>query len=196
MQYDSQKRDRHALRLKAWDYCRWAAYFVTLCTEDHQCLFGKVVRGRMHPNAYGRIVVEEWHRTAEVRDEVRLDAFVVMPNHVHGIILLTPPKYEETITPHAYDISMSRGDALRPDGRKDRSHSLWALPSAPSNRPSRAVSTGTANHPAQRCGSATITTASCATKTNGATEERTSTTTRENGRTIRITVTNTLIAHD
>ena len=90
MSYDPEKHDRQSIRLPEWDYRRPAAYFVTVCTYRRQCLFGRVVDGRMVLNAWGRIVADEWHRTEQVRDNVVLDAFVVMPNHVHGIICITP----------------------------------------------------------------------------------------------------------
>ncbi|WP_022835998.1 transposase [Salisaeta longa] len=89
MPYDPEKHDRQSMRLPGWDYRRPAAYFVTTCAHNRMCLFGAVVRGRMVLNPLGDIVAEEWHRTEQVRDNVVLDAFVVMPNHVHGIIVIT-----------------------------------------------------------------------------------------------------------
>lgn len=74
------------MRFAGYDYTQGGPYFVTISVKDRRCLFGKVVDGQMHLNAWGRIADEEWHRTAELRPSVRPDAFVVMPNHVHGII--------------------------------------------------------------------------------------------------------------
>ena len=79
-------RGRRSIRLRGWDYRRRGAYFVTLVTHNRQHLLGEVVDGEMVLSDLGRIVVEEWERTAEMRPYIRLDAFVVMPNHVHGII--------------------------------------------------------------------------------------------------------------
>jgi len=87
--YNPAQHNRQSIRLPRWDYRRPGAYFVTTCTHDRVCLSGSVVDGRMALNAYGRIVVEEWRRTERVRDNVVLDAFVVMPNHVYGIIGIT-----------------------------------------------------------------------------------------------------------
>ena len=89
MPYDPDRHNRQSTRLPGWDYRRPAAYFVTICAHNRRCLFGEVIRGRMALNAYGCIVAEEWRRTERVRDNVVLDAFVVMPNHVHGIIGIT-----------------------------------------------------------------------------------------------------------
>ncbi len=82
------KHRRKSIRLKEWDYTEPGAYFVTICTHNREPLFGQVVDGEIVLNEYGQIVWEEWFRTATVRPNVELfeDEFVVMPNHVHGII--------------------------------------------------------------------------------------------------------------
>ncbi len=82
---------RRSIRLKGYDYTQAGAYFVTIVTQDRAHLFGEVVNGEMRLNEYGQIVCEEWFRTAALRANVRLfdDEFVVMPNHIHGIIWIT-----------------------------------------------------------------------------------------------------------
>ena len=92
---------RHA----AFDYRSFAAYFVTICAHDRRCLFGMIRRGRMALNAHGRIAVAEWERSEAMRDEVVLDAFVVMPNHLHGIVCLVPPEVED-VSPRGYDLDV------------------------------------------------------------------------------------------
>jgi hypothetical protein len=67
--------------LEAWDYTKPGAYFVTLCTQGRACLFGDVHDGEMRLNALGNIVAGEWVKTREVRHEIELDEWVVMPNH-------------------------------------------------------------------------------------------------------------------
>jgi REP element-mobilizing transposase RayT len=76
------------MRLKGYDYSQSGAYFVTICTYQHQSLFGTVVGGEMVINSYGKVVGEEWFKSARIRSEIELftDEFVVMPNHIHGII--------------------------------------------------------------------------------------------------------------
>jgi REP element-mobilizing transposase RayT len=86
MNYDPQKHNRRSLRLKGYDYASPGLYFVTICTHNQLCLFGQVTNGTMVLNKWGKIARDEWRRTASIRDNVALDAFVVMPNHVHGII--------------------------------------------------------------------------------------------------------------
>ena len=88
MTYDPHKHHRRSIRLPGYDYTQPGAYFVTFVAHDRECLFGDVVDGVMRLNAFGEIVRDEWFRTAVVRPYVMLDPdeFVVMPNHVHGII--------------------------------------------------------------------------------------------------------------
>ena len=104
-------------RHSSFDYRTPAAYFVTICTHNRRCLFGRVRRGRMCLNRYGRIAVGEWTRSEELRDEVVLDVFVVMPNHLHGIVCIVPPDVDD-VSPRGYDLrigSDSTGDNEIPD---------------------------------------------------------------------------------
>jgi putative transposase len=78
---------RRSIRLRDHDYAA-GVYFVTVCAAQNMCLFGEVINGRVSLNDVGRAVVEEWIWTGFVREYVALDAFVVMPNHLHGIVLL------------------------------------------------------------------------------------------------------------
>ncbi|MEZ0373087.1 MAG: transposase [Candidatus Sericytochromatia bacterium] len=83
-------------RLKGYDYASAGAYFLTVCTHKRQPLFGEIVRGKMQRNPCGQIVWDEWFRSAEIRTEIGLDAFVVMPDHIHGIVLVQPRLVEST----------------------------------------------------------------------------------------------------
>ncbi|MGC8720949.1 MAG: transposase, partial [Thermodesulforhabdaceae bacterium] len=88
MPYDPERHHRRSIRLKGYDYSQPGAYFITICTQGRAHLFGEVVEGEMRLNTWGQIVWEEWFRSAVLRPYVRLcpNEFVVMPNHVHGII--------------------------------------------------------------------------------------------------------------
>jgi|GEM_PF-899802 len=77
-----------SIRLKGYDYKQAGAYFVTICTQDRVCLFGDVVDGQMRLNREGRVVETVWHEIPNHYPHVQLEAFVVMPNHVHGIIVI------------------------------------------------------------------------------------------------------------
>jgi REP element-mobilizing transposase RayT len=88
MKYDPQKHRRRSMRLKGYDYTQAGAYFVTICAHRREHIFGEVVHGKMKPTAWGETARAEWFKTAELRPYVELDEdeFVVMPNHIHGII--------------------------------------------------------------------------------------------------------------
>ncbi len=88
MRFDSEKHHRRSIRLSRYDYAGPGAYFVTLVTRGHECLFGEVCDGQVLLNKWGGIVQEEWVKSEGIRREIALDAFVVMPNHLHGIVVI------------------------------------------------------------------------------------------------------------
>ncbi len=79
--------NRQSIRKKGWDYTS-GCYFVTMNTHKNQALFGAIVNGKMVLNEAGRIAEEEWRKSAVIREGIELDEFVIMPNHVHGIVRL------------------------------------------------------------------------------------------------------------
>jgi putative transposase len=83
-------------RLKGYDYSSPGEYFVTICTGGMIEYFGDVVDGEIKRNDVGEIVSEEWQRTQEIRNNVVLDEWVVMPNHFHGIICIVEKSLVET----------------------------------------------------------------------------------------------------
>jgi len=85
---------RRSLRLKGYDYGVAGAYFVTICTQDRACLFGDVAAGAMRLNDAGQMVATLWDGIAARFSGVEIDQFVVMPNHLHGILVL--PDGDET----------------------------------------------------------------------------------------------------
>src|SRR3990170_4947791 len=87
--YDPKKKDhRRSIRLKGYDYAQPGAYFVTIVTQDRACLFGAVADEEMQLNNAGQIAKAAWDELPARFPSVRLDAFIVMPNHVHGIIMV------------------------------------------------------------------------------------------------------------
>jgi len=92
MKYDPEIHHRRSVRLRNYDYSSSGVYFVTICTTGKACLFGTITQGTMQLNDLGRIVDEEWRHTGTLRPDITLDAFVVMPNHVHGIIVVHDPR--------------------------------------------------------------------------------------------------------
>lgn len=84
----SKSHDRQSTRLPDRDYTAPGLYFVTICTENRVRLFGDVVDDTMHLSAAGKVVLEQWSRTAILRPYVALDHFVVMPDHFHAILAI------------------------------------------------------------------------------------------------------------
>lgn len=88
MTFNPDIHHRRSIRLSEYDYTRAGVYFVTICTWQRECLFGEVVDGTMCLNGHGEKVQEEWLLTAELRDHVILDEFIVMPNHFHAVLMI------------------------------------------------------------------------------------------------------------
>jgi len=88
VRYDPEKHHRRSIRLKGYDYSQAGAYFVTICTQNRACLFGEVVDGEMRINEAGRMVQSVLDEMPTFYPGVEIDAFVVMPNHVHVIVVL------------------------------------------------------------------------------------------------------------
>ena len=88
MKFDPKIHHWRSIRLKGYDYTQPGAYYITIVTYQRQQLFGEVVNAEMRLNVLGQIAYDEWFKTALLRPYVILDEdeFVVMPNHVHGII--------------------------------------------------------------------------------------------------------------
>jgi REP element-mobilizing transposase RayT len=101
---------RRSIRLKGYDYARDGAYFVTICTQGRERVFGTVVQGEMRPNECGRQVARCWTWLAEQYPYVHVDEWIVMPDHTHAIIVITD----------------THGD----DGRSNATHPNIATPNA------------------------------------------------------------------
>jgi REP element-mobilizing transposase RayT len=89
MPYAPEKHHRRSIRLKEYDYTQPGAYYITLCTKARQCLFGDVVKGEMHLNSLGNIAFTCWQTIPDHLPHVELDVFVIMPNHLHGILVIS-----------------------------------------------------------------------------------------------------------
>ncbi len=88
MKFDPEKHSRRSIRLKDYDYAQDGAYFVTICIKNRECLFGDIVDGEMELNEPGIMVMYAFEQLNQRFPNVRTDACVVMPNHVHGIICI------------------------------------------------------------------------------------------------------------
>ena len=102
MRYDPQKHHRRSIRLPHWDYTQAGCYFVTLCTQCRECLFGHILDGVMELNEFGCVVQSAWLWLNEQYDYIKLGNYIVKPNHLHGVIIY---------------VDSCRGDSRRGDSR-------------------------------------------------------------------------------
>ena len=121
MEFDFNRRSRRSIRLKGFDYSSPGKYFLTICTLNRDCLLGEIYEGKMILSAAGKIVHKEWLRTPMVRSGIDLDAFIIMPNHLHGIISICMRRGDP----------MERPEVLGEDGRAPRR----VAPTAPVLKP-------------------------------------------------------------
>lgn len=79
-------------RLPGWDYASAGVYFVTICTKNRECFFGEIIAQEVHLSPIGEIACQNWQEIPQhSRGKIELDEFVIMPNHVHGIIVINAP---------------------------------------------------------------------------------------------------------
>ena len=103
MHYNPTIHHRRSIRLKGYDYSQSGLYYVTICCQGRICRFGKIENGAMILNEFGQIAFDEWMKLPERYPNVFLDAFQIMPNHIHGIIVLndTPVGATLAVAPFA-----------------------------------------------------------------------------------------------
>ena len=99
MNYNPDIHHRRSIRLKGYDYSQAGLYFVTICTQNRLCLFGKIENREMILNDPGIMIERQWQELIYRFDNIKADEFIVMPNHFHGIVKFVGvpcgyPKYE------------------------------------------------------------------------------------------------------
>jgi REP element-mobilizing transposase RayT len=85
------RSERRSLRLRGYDYCNPDPYYFTACAKNRKCIFGEIQYESMYLNIHGQIVWDCWHDLPRHFENVILDAFIVMPNHMHGIFWIVKP---------------------------------------------------------------------------------------------------------
>jgi len=111
--------NRHSIRLPHYDYSTPGSYFITICTHDHECIFGEIKKLKMELNAIGQIVQQKWQDLSHRFPTVKIDIFVVMPNHTHVIITLVgaplagalQPDHEHPVLKPAAEVTSQRATA-------------------------------------------------------------------------------------
>jgi len=119
-----QSKRRRSIRLKGFDYSRPGAYFLNICAQERMCLFGRVIDGHMELNDAGRMVARWWDELNRKFPTVRTDLSIVMPNHLHGIILIV--ETDPCVRPDVKDASVGADLCVRP--REEGAHAGAPLP--------------------------------------------------------------------
>ena len=88
VQYNPDRYHRQSTRLNGYDYSRSGAYFITICTHEREYLFGDIANETMDLNTFGDIARSHWQQLLQHHSNIIVDESIVMPNHLHGIILL------------------------------------------------------------------------------------------------------------
>ena len=88
MTFNPLRHHRRSIRLKGYDYAEPGIYYVTLTAEHRAEIFGRILKSQVQLSAIGKIVRDEWLRTPMIRPGVELDEYVIMPDHVHGLIVI------------------------------------------------------------------------------------------------------------
>ena len=88
MKYNPEKHHRKSTMLKNYDYSSNGAYFVTICVKNRECIFGDIKDGEINLSKIGEIVKNNWLEIKNNFENIDIDEFVIMPNHLHGIILI------------------------------------------------------------------------------------------------------------
>jgi REP element-mobilizing transposase RayT len=117
--FDPQKHHRRSIRLRGYDYTQVGAYFVTMVTQGRACLFGDVVNGEMVLNDLGKIVQKWWDDLPIHFSNVETGVFVVMPNHVHGVIIIVHDGRGAVSAPGLMHDSATNYDGSSQTGRED-----------------------------------------------------------------------------
>src|SRR5690606_30965470 len=111
--YNPHKHHRRSIRLKGYDYAQEGLYFITICCQDRAHLFGHIDNGEMILNAYGKIAHAEWQNTEQIRNNCRIHEFIIMPNHIHGIIEILFKKETENEIGKFQSPSQTIGSIIR-----------------------------------------------------------------------------------
>ncbi len=94
-------------RLKNWDYSSSGYYFITICTKNMKCFFGWIKNEDFNFSDAGKILKHEWLKTFDIRDNVSIDEWRVMPNHFHAIIVINAQKYSNDTNKNMKSNSLS-----------------------------------------------------------------------------------------
>ena len=120
---NTDKRNRKSLRLKDYDYSQPGYYYVTLCVQNRECLFGYIKEGKMEFSDAGKMIQKWWCELTNKYPTLELDTFQIMPNHIHGILIIQPVGANLCVRPIRQDsnLNVRHNDIVRQTGQTHRS---------------------------------------------------------------------------
>ncbi len=136
--FNKSKHNRQSIRLKGYDYSQEGFYFITICTQNRECVFGRIVDGEMILNDFGQMVQNEWLNTEQLRPNIKCHAFVVMPDHFHCVLEIVNSYSKEDYTvvgaycntpPQVCNIIQPRHDCNKPTQKDDSESITFKSPS-------------------------------------------------------------------
>ena len=122
MNFDKKSHRRKLIRLRHYDYSQSGAYFITICAQNRECLFGDIIDGEMQLNKLGELTELEWIKSIELRPDMNLELgnFVVMPNHFHGILIIGENKFNAPSTDAMHRVSTAPNDTINKFGPQSK----------------------------------------------------------------------------
>ncbi|HYV91811.1 MAG TPA: hypothetical protein VE978_08510 [Chitinophagales bacterium] len=146
MKYNPQIHHRRSIRLKVYDYSQEGAYLITIVCHDRKHFFGNVENGFMKLNSFGRIAYEEWQKLPERFPNIEVDVFQIMPNHMHGIIVIVGAPLAGAPAKSANNVNAPNTDAHNANKQKADAHDAEARSadignSLPNRAPARGAPT-------------------------------------------------------
>jgi REP element-mobilizing transposase RayT len=123
MPYNPDIHHRRSVRLQEYDYSQAGLYFITLCAQNHECVFGNIVNGKMILNEYGKITNDCWLEIPQHYQNIVLHEFVIMPNHIHGILEIAANGVECAVGANYYS-PFSNNHNISPFSNKQNISSL------------------------------------------------------------------------
>ncbi|MEB3180485.1 MAG: transposase [Nostocaceae cyanobacterium] len=108
VKYDPDIHHRRSIRLRGYDYSQENAYFVTICTQHRECCLGDVINSEMKFTIRGKITHQLWLQITHHFPNVELDEFIVMPNHIHGIIVIVEDNCRGGVSPSHTEVGQQK----------------------------------------------------------------------------------------
>ena len=110
--FDPERNHRRSIRLKGYDYSSEGAYFITICTKDRECFLGEIAQGEARINPAGNAIKYWWIELQNKFENIELDEYIIMPNHIHGIIYITNVGADLRVCPAENRTNTDKGEHI------------------------------------------------------------------------------------